>query len=75
MRTVRADVAVVTVSSPVDGRKPRRRTTRRTANRTEAHVIVRPDVMAAARRARRPGERLVIVSAECVMLYPDKRSN
>ena len=71
MPTVRKQ-ATVMVTEPVDG-TPRRRSpvTRRSRATTEARIRVRPDVMAAARAAMRPGERLAIIYSEtCVELRP-----
>ena len=60
--------ATVTVSSPVDGtrkRKPRGKGKRVPLHR---HVVVDPRVMAAAKQAKRVGERIVIVNEQEVWL-------
>jgi hypothetical protein len=62
------DVATVTVSSPVDGTRTRRRSTgtrRRLATPVDGFTVD-PRVMRAARAALRPGERLVIVAPDRV---------
>lgn len=66
---MRDNLTAVTVSSPVDGRVRRRSTggRRRLATRVESFTVD-PRVMAAARAALRPGQRLVIVSADVVRL-------
>jgi hypothetical protein len=64
-------VSAVTVSQPVDGRKNRRPVRKRKAGAPKpkaTHITVDPRVMAAAKRARRHGQRLVIVDAETVRL-------
>jgi hypothetical protein len=68
--TVR-ETATVTVKKAVDGTPRRKRRGKGKARllSTETHSIkVDPRVMAAARAAMRPGQRLVIVDAECVRL-------
>lgn len=61
---------------PIDGTKTRRRQTTPRRRQTASYEIkVDPRVWAAAKAARRPGERLVIVSAECVRLVPDQQSD
>ena len=61
------DTATVIVSRPVNGQRSRRTPKiTRPANRTTEHIKVRSDVMAVARQVRRPGQVIVIVSAECV---------
>jgi len=65
--TAMREVATVTVSEPVDGRNRRRATgTRRRLATPVVGFTVRPDVMAAAKAALRPGERLVIVGPDRV---------
>jgi hypothetical protein len=63
------EIATVTPESPVSGANTRKRSggNRRMATPVET-VTVHPDVMAAARRVMRPGQRLVIVSATRVRL-------
>lgn len=67
------DVARLTFSEPVDWTKTRRRKVSN-PRRTPAgyQITVDPRVMEAAKAAMREGERLVIVSAECVRLVPIK---
>jgi hypothetical protein len=63
------DTATVTVSKPVNGQRSRRAPkVTRSANRMVEHIKVRSDVMAVARQVRRPGQVIVIESAECVTL-------
>jgi hypothetical protein len=68
------EVATVTVTKAVDGtrkRKPRsdKGKKRGPVHRTLTHQItVDPRVMKAAKEAMLPGQRLVIVNAECVRL-------
>lgn len=64
------DVATVTVSEPVDGTVKRRSGARRVLVTDSTTVVVHPAVLAAAKRARRDGERLVLVSATEVWLVP-----
>ena len=64
-------IASVTVKKAVDGTARRKRRGKGKARvlSTETHSItVDPRVMAAAKQARLPGQRLVIVDAETVML-------
>jgi hypothetical protein len=68
--TVR-ETAKVTVKKAVDGTKRRKARSDKGKARTSVelnHVVVDPRVMAAARAAMKPGQRLVIVDAECVRL-------
>ncbi len=63
------EVATVTVTSAVDGTRTRRRSTgtrRRLATPVDGFTVD-PRVMAAAKAALRPGERLVIVGPEEVV--------
>lgn len=63
------EVAAVTVSKPVDGRKRRRRPTTRKPRSTKVdHIKVLPEVWSAAVAASRIGERLVIVSETEVLI-------
>lgn len=69
--TVR-EIATVTVLRPVDGtprKKPRKKGKAKPKAAVDTHAItVRPDVWAAAKAARREGERIVIVSETEVWL-------
>ena len=60
--------ATVTVSEPVDGMVHRRQYGRRRQPPLDYEVRVHSDVMAAARRVLRPGQRLVIIDAATVRL-------
>lgn len=65
-----ADVATVTVKKAVDGTRKRKA---RGKNRPKLggkvdQIKVDPRIMRAAKEAMRPGQRLVIVDAECVRL-------
>lgn len=69
------DTASVTVSTPVDGTRYRRR--RRVQTRKDRPTMsmgttltVHPEVMAKVHEVRRPGEKVVIVSATEVRLVP-----
>lgn len=68
---VRETVAVVTTSEAVDGSKQRKAPRQHHRSSSVATVTVRADVMAAARSAQRPGERIVPVSETEVMLLPE----
>lgn len=67
------DTASVTVSTPVSGKRRRRSyPTRVTAQATTTHYVkVDPQVMAAAKEAIRPGQKIVIVSSTTVRLVND----
>ena len=70
MPTVRKQ-ATVLVTEAVDGTPRRRiRVTRRDRATMLRHVVVLPEVMAAARAVRRPGEDIVILSETRVELRP-----
>ena len=64
--------ATITVAQPVDGRKNRRPKRKRKTPHpkavTHTEVKVDPRVMRAAKSAMLPGQRLVIVDHETVML-------
>jgi hypothetical protein len=60
-RPVVREMATVTVDRTVDGTRRRRPSTRRRQSRAITGFTVDPRIMAAARAALRPGERLVIV--------------
>lgn len=64
------DTAVVRVSQPVNG-QPRRRGQDKRARQPATVTTALPIVMAAARQAQRPGERLVVVSTTVVELRPE----
>ena len=57
------ETASVTVSAPVDGTRRRRAGARRVLATTDRSEVVDPRIMAAARAALRPGERLVLVNS------------
>lgn len=67
------DVAHVTVSRAVDGTRRRRRARGGDASRSSPVTVerVHPLVLAAARRAQRPGERIVVVDVRTVRLVRD----
>jgi len=66
------EVATVTVKEAVDGTKKRKTRSDKGKTRPSVelnhHIKVDPRVMEAAKGAMRPGQRLVIVDAECVRL-------
>ena len=66
-------VSAVTVKQPIDGRKNRRPVRKKKAAPkpkavTHTHIQVDARVMRAAKQARLPGQRLVIVDHETVRL-------
>lgn len=66
------DIATVTVLKPVDGTRKRKTRSDKGKARVKAalhtQITVDPRVMAAAKAAMRPGQRLVIVDSETVRL-------
>jgi hypothetical protein len=65
--------ATVTVKKAVDGTPPPKKRRRSLSERPKLggkidQITVDPRVMEAAKEAMRPGQRLVIVDAECVRL-------
>lgn len=71
--TVMRDSASVTVRDSVDGTTHRRGVPHRRLATTTRAEQVHPEVMAAAARIMRDGERLQIVSASEVLLVPRRR--
>lgn len=65
--TVR-DVVRVTVKEPVRGMRRARGKGKRKKAKLDNHVVVVPEVMAAAKAAIRPNQKLVIESATVVRL-------
>jgi hypothetical protein len=70
MSTIR-DTVTVTAVTPVDGSPQRKAPRPYSRSGPLAVIAVHPDVMAAARRAMRPGQHLVIISETEVVLRND----